>query len=67
MILDPRLGTLGHNAEFFNKTILNSLLQSVNTCLKKNEVLRSDQGAAAIKTVGPILSIVYRYFDQKTH
>ena len=38
-----------------------------STCLKKNEVLRSDQGAAALKAVMPILTLVYRHFDQKTH
>ena len=67
MILDPHIGTLGQNADLFNRTILNPLLQSVSTCLKKNEVLRSDQGAAAIKAVIPILTLVYKHFDQKIH
>ena len=67
VILDPHLGTLGAQTDFFNKTILNPLLQSVSTCLKKNEVLRNDQGAAAIKAVQPILTLVYKHFDQKTH
>ena len=30
-------------------------------------MLRNDQGAAALKAVTPILSLVYRHFDQKTH
>lgn len=63
VLLDPHLGTLGPHAEFFNKNILNQLLQSINTCLKKNEVLRNDQGAAAIKAVMPMLTLVYKYFD----
>lgn len=67
VLLDSQLGTLGPNTDFFNKTILNPLLQSMSTCLKKNEVLRSDQGAAALKAVMPILTLVYRHFDQKTH
>ena len=67
VLLDSHLGTLGPNTDFFNKTILNPLLQSMSTCLKKNEVLRSDQGAAALKAVMPILTLVCRYFDQKTH
>lgn len=67
VLLDPHIGTLGPHVEFFNKTILNSLLQSISTCLKRNEMLRNDQGAAALKAVTPILSLVYRHFDQKTH
>ena len=42
VLLDPKLGTLSTNTDFFNKSILNPLLQSMNTCLRKNEVLRSD-------------------------
>ena len=63
VLLDPHLSCLGAHTDFFNKSILNPLLQSVNTCLKRNEVLRNDQGAAAIKAVGPILTLVYRHFD----
>ena len=63
VLLDPHLGTLGANSDFFNKTILNALLQSISACLKKNEVLRSDQGAAALKAMMPILTLVYKHFD----
>ena len=63
VLLDPHLGSLGPHTDFFNKVILNPLLQSINTCLKRNEVLKSDQGAAAIKVVMPILTLVYKHFD----
>lgn len=67
VLFDSKLGSLGSSPDFFNKSVVNPLLQSISTCLKKNEVVGNDQGAAAVKCAIPIIDLVYRYFDQRVH
>ena len=66
MVLDPSLCDLEPNLDTFNRSTVNPLLQSISTCLKRNDPF-TDQSAAALKALEPICLLVYKHYDQKIH
>ena len=66
VLFDPTLSDMSTKIEVFNKSLVNPLLQSVSTCLKKNDIL-NDQSAAALKCVEPVMLLVYKHYDQRIH
>ena len=66
VILDPQLCNLERNADFFNKSIVNPLLQSIFNIVKKHE-FDSDLFCVAMKAFAVIIKAVYSFFDSKCH
>ena len=66
VVFDPALSDIDPYIETFNKSIVNPLLQSVNTCLKRNDIF-TDQAAASLKAIEPIILLVYKNYDAKIH
>ena len=66
MVFDPVLSDLDPQIDTFNKSVVNPLLQAVNTCLKRNEIF-TDHVAAALKALDPIILLVYKDYDSKIH
>ena len=66
VVFDPALSDLDPQIEAFNKSIVNPLLQAVNSCLKRNEIF-TDHVAAALKALDPIILLVYKNYDSKIH
>ena len=62
VLFDPQLSDMEPQIEAFNKTLVNQLLQSVSTCLKRNDIL-NDQVAAALKALDPVVLLVYKHYD----
>ena len=66
VILDPKLSNLERNADFFNKSIVNPLLQAIFNAVKKQE-FESELFCFAIKAFEVIVKVTYSFFDAKCH
>lgn len=66
MILDPDLCNLDRSSDFFNKSVVNPLLQSIFSAIKKHD-LDNALHCAALKAFESATKAVYSFFDAKCH
>ena len=66
VVFDPRLCCMESSINYFNKSIVNPVIQAINNTVNKNELL-SDMVAIAMKAWETIMHQVFRNYEMQTH